>query len=62
MMLYNPRSDMIYLYNKLEELDKRVSKIEKVIPILMEAQELIYSYMKGDNKNDTEAVHREQSR
>ena len=47
-MLYNPKADMIFLFNKLEELDRRVSKLEKVIPILMEAQELIYSYMKGD--------------
>lgn len=47
-MLYNPKADMIFLFNKLEELDRRVSKLEKVIPILMEAQELIYGYMKGD--------------
>lgn len=48
-MEYNPKNDLLFLKDLLDKLDERVSKLEKVIPILMEAQELIYSYMKGED-------------
>lgn len=51
-MEYNPKNDLLYLKELLDKLDLRVSKLEKVIPILMEAQELIYSYMKGEDNNE----------
>lgn len=49
-MIYNPKPDLLYLKESFDELDKRVSKLEKVIPILLDAQKLIQEYMKGDKK------------